>query len=690
MNSPYIDLISEIRELVAEDKISEALTKLKESLPDIPQANEVYLQSGRYTAIKESIRQGVVEDNIAEIKLNKIRRDLLELLQELEQGPRSRHTKPENTKKRKRVIFIVLAIVLLIVGAFITYWYLSSSSYSFNLNKGKAIFVQSNQTIQIEQTDGRKLEAVFVAIDRSFTKLTKSKACDCWTLNLQEFRGLADGKYEIAVGPSKEYVNTNWEKIYESITIDNQLPNAEVIIEKDFYDNDSLDLHIRGATNEKVNVEIDIPSLGKTYQFSSKLDTQNIYSFSYEILDVDIIRELNTDKAVFSIKITDEAGNEISHAEDENKFFSEGKSHWSFKGKTVEVDKEIQEFPQMNTSASNTNANPLASSIPPRKLILTVKIISSHELNLSWDLLEERENVDYTVFRDGEVISKTSEKSLTDDKLERDKAYKYYVEATDTSGIIARSPLVKQETWIVVAKDGTGDYSTIQEGVNASQENGTVYVKNGIYSKTSNTLSIAYLNKSINLLGEDPVLTIIDASYYNYGIHITSKGKEVIIQNLTIRNAGRSIDIIGHGIRVESYNRNVTENKVRVFRTILNNCESGIDIYSSIISIANTVIINTKGRGFSAVRSSAYTEYTDLTISKSIIVDNDGSISSSERFTKLSMNQNIFWNNREGLSDAQTSSCIKCIFEEPIFSNKEEGNFRLVPFSVGSKLGIGL
>ncbi len=112
---------------------------------------------------------------------------------------------------------------------------------------------------------------------------------------------------------------------------------------------------------------------------------------------------------------------------------------------------------------------------------------------------------------------------------------------------------------ITVAKDGSGNYKTIQEAVNSVRDLGkqrvTIYIRNGVYHEK---LIMPSWKTNISLVGESEDSTIIsyndysgkaypgtDASgldkfgtFTSYTVFI--KGNDVVIENLTIENtAGR-------------------------------------------------------------------------------------------------------------------------------------------------------
>lgn len=81
-----------------------------------------------------------------------------------------------------------------------------------------------------------------------------------------------------------------------------------------------------------------------------------------------------------------------------------------------------------------------------------------------------------------------------------------------------------------VGGSGPGNYTKIQDAVNASSDGDTVFVYTGLYNEN------VYVNKSINLLGENKETTIIDGNGGKYAVFLTKNSTSVIINGFTIRN----------------------------------------------------------------------------------------------------------------------------------------------------------
>ncbi len=84
MQNNYLRLATEIRSLVSQDEILTALNQLQVALADLPDIDEVIIQSSRYQSINKQVRKGTIDPEVAGAEQNRIRLSLLELVRELE------------------------------------------------------------------------------------------------------------------------------------------------------------------------------------------------------------------------------------------------------------------------------------------------------------------------------------------------------------------------------------------------------------------------------------------------------------------------------------------------------------------------------------------------------------------------------------------------------------------------------
>jgi parallel beta-helix repeat protein len=124
---------------------------------------------------------------------------------------------------------------------------------------------------------------------------------------------------------------------------------------------------------------------------------------------------------------------------------------------------------------------------------------------------------------------------------------------------------------IYVGGTGTGNYSTIQDGLNHAQVNDIVYVYQGVYKENIR------LHRPVSLIGENKHATIISGRPNRDIIFITADS--CTIRGFTVRN---SSDPSYSGVNVQS------EENIIVNNIIENNSGWGLYLYYS----SNNVIVN--------------------------------------------------------------------------------------------------
>jgi len=146
--------------------------------------------------------------------------------------------------------------------------------------------------------------------------------------------------------------------------------------------------------------------------------------------------------------------------------------------------------------------------------------------------------------------------------------------------IFLQNSLICQQyaTYIVVSKNGDGDYTTIQEAVNSCKsfpdKRITIYVKKGVYREK---IVIHSWNTKISLIGEDRDSTIItyndaagkikNGTFYTYTLKVC--GNDFIAENLTIENTagevGQAVALHVEADRVIIKNCNIKGNQDTLF-----------------------------------------------------------------------------------------------------------------------------
>ncbi len=147
----------------------------------------------------------------------------------------------------------------------------------------------------------------------------------------------------------------------------------------------------------------------------------------------------------------------------------------------------------------------------------------------------------------------------------------------------------KNRDIIYVNWDGTGDYTTIQEGIDAANLGDTVYVYNGTYYETID------INKMINVFGEDQNITTINNQNSSQKVTVEIDAGPCTFECFTVMGPAVSTDIIGiyvttsynilsHNIIMNTENgiylEEHTENN-KVYENIVTDNKDGISVYRS-------------------------------------------------------------------------------------------------------------
>ena len=136
--------------------------------------------------------------------------------------------------------------------------------------------------------------------------------------------------------------------------------------------------------------------------------------------------------------------------------------------------------------------------------------------------------------------------------------------------------------------DGTEEYPyrCISDGINNAHDGDKIFVHSGIYYET------IFLNKSIDLIGEDRNTTIIDG-YENTWWVVRVYSENVKLSNFTILNS------IPEGAGIKAFSSPVT-----ILNTIVTNNHRGIELYQqSHVTVSGNIIKNNTGEGIYMMRS---------------------------------------------------------------------------------------
>ncbi|MVO08284.1 pectate lyase [Flavobacterium sp. TP390] len=151
-----------------------------------------------------------------------------------------------------------------------------------------------------------------------------------------------------------------------------------------------------------------------------------------------------------------------------------------------------------------------------------------------------------------------------------EKVLKKYPKWKEKYGITATKIPSEDKYYMVVAQDGSGDYTNIQEAINNAKafpyEKITIFIKKGVYNEK---IKIHEWNTNIHLIGESKEKTIIryddafnkvslgrNSTFYTYTLLV--EANDTVLQNLTIENAAGEV---GQAVALSVFsNRVVVEN----------------------------------------------------------------------------------------------------------------------------------
>ena len=220
--------------------------------------------------------------------------------------------------------------------------------------------------------------------------------------------------------------------------------------------------------------------------------------------------------------------------------------------------------------------------------------------------------------------------------------------------------------WLYVGGSGPGNYSLIQDAIDNASDGDTIFVFAGLYKEN------VYINKSLNLIGENRDTTIIDANGSDSAI--LSVSSDVSIIGFTVQNSGGSTGGNYHaGIFIYTYcnNNTISGNKI-----INNNFGITLNSFSSNNSINNNIITQNKKCGI-------YCYETELlTIEKNKIMQNDGGGILLERSYHIKIIKNHIDKNGEGVLLYLSSFCD---ISENSLSNNSVVGITIISTSVGNR-----
>ena len=197
--------------------------------------------------------------------------------------------------------------------------------------------------------------------------------------------------------------------------------------------------------------------------------------------------------------------------------------------------------------------------------------------------------------------------------------------------IVAEPPIATKEgATLYVDLDGSADYTSIQDAIDTANNGDTVYVYSGHYFEN------IVINKSIDLIGEDMDITIIDGSGKGDVVTIISQNNYVNLTGFTIQNSGD--ERFDEGINIDSDYNSITGN-------IITDCNVGLSLnfwaHNCIIS-ENVIARNNRGL-------SVYSVYPDNNlIYHNNFAENIINVYDTSNSTYYTLGEGNYWDDYDG------------------------------------------
>jgi len=209
-------------------------------------------------------------------------------------------------------------------------------------------------------------------------------------------------------------------------------------------------------------------------------------------------------------------------------------------------------------------------------------------------------------------------------------------------------PLTTGNT-LYVGGSGPGNYSTIQSAINAASDGDTVFV----YDDSSPYNENLIITKSLVLLGENKLTTVIHGDGYYYYEVISAKGQNIVISDFTIQNAVIGVFCEISNSRISNLIIDYTGCAIYLWKssqnTIANNrittCfEYCIYLYNH---STNNIIVNNSLPGLSTNGISLYGNCNNNRIEKNSIEDKVNGVIIEWSFFNMIRNNNFINNTKQ-------------------------------------------
>ena len=196
---------------------------------------------------------------------------------------------------------------------------------------------------------------------------------------------------------------------------------------------------------------------------------------------------------------------------------------------------------------------------------------------------------------------------------------------------------------LYVGGSGANNYTTIQSAIDNASDGDTVFVYNGTYYEN------IIIRKSINLIGENKDITVIDGIQENRVVWV--KYSDVNVSGFTIKNSTK--DSFGTGILIENPPTSDLY-YVAIYDNIIIQNNKGIrELGNSHITIHNNILSN-----YNLGIELYATEH--CSVYENVISNNPIGIYILRGYSNIDINNNQILDNEIGLSISNTRTTIKC------------------------------
>jgi len=213
--------------------------------------------------------------------------------------------------------------------------------------------------------------------------------------------------------------------------------------------------------------------------------------------------------------------------------------------------------------------------------------------------------------------------------------------------------------YIIVDKNGSGDFASIQKAIDASRQGDIIIVKPGTYHEILN------INKRVIIRGEDKSTTVISPQSSRNGFAIVVRAKGAVLENLSITNRGSGM--YAQAIKIVSSN-------VALRNCFIYDVPVGVSVWSSNNIIKGCEFWNCKDEGI-VLMGTKYTNCSNNSIIDCSFHHNCDGIELQYATNNAIENCRISNNTHNGIDAIDSHSTGNLIVNCTIANNQVHGVF---------------